>query len=139
MQHLATLHQKYYDEPKELRENWLYAMSTVDILNPFNAVAAKHNLDVAAVLKGLGEAGLKQVIDDMPTRQVDMHLHREVLKNKSYVARASDLEDWGGLTVASCYCDVVVCEKHMANMLQRNSFTTKARICTDLEGALNAA
>jgi hypothetical protein len=137
-QHLSTLHQRYHAVPKELRENWLYAISTVDILNPLNDVAAKHNLEPTA-LDRLGEAGLKQVIDDMPTRRVDMHLHREVLKNKSYVARASDLEDWGGLTVASCYCDVVVCEKHMANMLQRNGFATKARIEVDLENALKAA
>lgn len=137
-QHLATLHQRYHDVPRELRENWLYAISTIDILNPLNDVATKHNLD-RSVLDGLGEKRLKQVIDDMPTRRVDMHLHREVLKNRSYVARASDLEDWGGLTVASCYCDVVVCEKHMANMLRQSGFLTKARIEVDLANALRAA
>jgi hypothetical protein len=43
------------------------------------------------------------------------------------------------LTVASCYCDVVVCEKHMANMPRRNGFITNARIEVDLEKALRAA
>lgn len=136
-QHLATLHARFENVRPGLRENWLYAMSMVDILNPFNDVAARHNLQPAA-LDTLGEAGLKGVIDDMPTRRVDMHLHREVLKNRAYVARASDLEDWGGLAVASCYCDVVVCEKHMANMLQRNGFATRARIEVALESALSA-
>ena len=137
-QHLSTLYQRYHDVPKELRENWLYAISTIDILSPLNDVARTHSLD-RTVLDGLGEKRLKQVINDMPTRRVDMHLHREVLKNKSYVTRASDLEDWSGLTVASCYCDVVVCEKHMANMLRRNGFVTKARIEVDLENALRVA
>jgi hypothetical protein len=137
-QHLSTLHERYKDVPEELRENWLYAISTVDILNPFNDIAVEHNLEPTA-LEGLGETRLKQVIDDMPTRRVDLHLHRQVLKNTTYVARASDLEDWGGLVVASCYCDVLVCEKHMANMLRRNGFVTKARVEINLENALKAA
>jgi hypothetical protein len=137
-QHLSTFYERYHDVPKELRENWLYAMSTMDILDPLNDIAAKHNLDPSA-LESLGETGLKQVIDDMPTRRVDMHLHREVVKNKTYVARSSDLEDWGALTVASCYCDVVICEKHMASMLRRNGSITNARIEVDLEKALRAA
>jgi hypothetical protein len=136
-EHLATLHARFQDVAPELRENWLYAMSTVDILNPLNDVAARHSLPPSA-LETLGEDRLKQVVDAMPTRRVDMHLHREVLKNRAYVAKASDLEDWGGLAVASCYCDVVVCEKHMANMLQRNGFSTPARIETALDAALPA-
>jgi hypothetical protein len=84
-------------------------------------------------LEGLGEQKLKQVIDDMPTRRVDVHLHRQVLRNSSYVARPTDLEDWGSLAVASSYCDVVVCEKHMADMLKRDGLRTQARIEVDLE------
>jgi hypothetical protein len=134
-EHLATLHARFQDVAPEFRENWLYALSTVDILNPLNDVAARHSVPHSA-LEALGETRLKQVIDAMPTRRVDMHLHREVLKNRAYVAKASDLEDWGGLAVASCYCDVVVCEKHMASMLRRNGFSTQARIETSLEAAL---
>jgi hypothetical protein len=137
-EHLATLHARFQDVAPELRENWLYAMSTLDILNPLNDVAARHNLPHSA-LEGLGETRLKQIIDAMPTRRVDMHLHRQVLKNRAYVAKASDLEDWGGLAVASCYCDVVVCEKHMASMLRRNRFSTQARVETSLDAALPAA
>ena len=136
-QHLSTLYQRYHQVPRELRDNWLYAISTVDVLNPLNDIASKHTLD-GSILDRLGETRLKQVIDDMPTRRVEMHLHREVFKNKLYVARASDREDWGGLIVASCYCDVVVCEKHMATMLRRNGFVTKARIEIDLATALRA-
>lgn len=131
-QHLSTLHARYNDVRKELRENWLYAMSTVDILNPINDVISKHGLS-KAVMDGLGEQRLKQVIDSMPTRRVDMHLHKQVLRNARYVARLTDLEDWGSLALASCYCDVIVCEKHMADMLRRDDFTTHARVEVDLE------
>jgi hypothetical protein len=131
-EHLATLHIRYKDVPKERRENWLYAMSTIDILNPINDVIYKHGLPKEA-LDDLGEQKLKQVIDDMPTRRVDLHLHKQVLRNLSYVARPTDLEDWGSLTVASSYCDVVICEKHMADMLKRDGFRTHARIEVNLE------
>jgi hypothetical protein len=130
--HLAMLHTRYKEVPKELRENWLYAMSTMDILNPINDVIHRHGLPQEA-LSGLLEQKLKQVLDDMPTRRVDLHLHRQVLRNSNYVARPTDLEDWGSLAIATSYCDVVVCEKHMADMLKRDGFKTRARIEIDLE------
>lgn len=92
-EHLATLDARQKDVPKDLRENWLYAMSTLDILNPINDVIHKHGLPKEA-LDGLGEHKLQQVIDDMPTRRVDLHLHKQVLRNPSYLARSTDLEDW---------------------------------------------
>jgi hypothetical protein len=131
-EHLASLHTRAQDVPKKIRENWLYAMSTADILGPLNEVAQQHALPSDA-LEVLGEQGLKQVLHDMPTRRVDLHLHRQVIKNPNYIAKPTDLEDWGGLAVASCYCDVVVCEKHMADMLRRDAFTTYARIETALD------
>lgn len=137
-QHLSTLQTRFKAVPRDLQENWLYATSTIDILNPINDVMARSGL-LKADMDGLGEQKLKQVIDDMPTRKVDMHLHRQVLRNPNYVSRQSDLEDWGGLAVASCYCDVVICEKHMADMLRRDRFKTHARIEVDLERALMGA
>lgn len=107
-------------------------MSTVDILNPINDVIRKHGLPKDA-LECLGEQRLKEVINDMPTRRTDLHLHRQVLRNPSYLSRSTDLEDWGGLALASCYCGVVVCEKHMADMLKRDGFRTHARIEVNLE------
>ena len=136
-QHLSTLHARYNKVPKEIRENWLYTMSTIDILNPLNDVILKHCVPKEAIDR-LGEQRLKQVINDMPTRRVDLHLHKQVLRNPNYVARISDLEDWGGLAVASCYCNVVVCEKHMADMLHRDGFNTHARIETNIENTFEA-
>lgn len=130
--HLASLHSRAGELKPELRENFLYAISTVDILEPFNRAMAKHRLPANA-LEMLGETGLRKLIDDMPTRRVDLHLHKQVLRNPNYAPKPTDLEDWAALSVASCYCDVVVCEKHMADMLSRNGFRAKARIEIDLD------
>ena len=75
------------------------------------------------------------MMNDMPTRRMDLHLRRQVLRNRKYRARSSDLEDWGGVAVAVCYCDVVICEKHMADMLRRDGFKTHARVEVALENA----
>lgn len=84
-QHLSTLRERYKDVPKDLRENWLYYMSTADILNPINDVIQKHGL-TKEVIDALGEQRMKQIIDEMPTRRVDLHLHRQVLRNPTYRA-----------------------------------------------------
>ena len=131
---LATIHERNDDVPKELRENWLYATGMIDILDAINDVRHKHQLP-EGVLKELGEDRLKQVMNDMPTRRMDLHLRRQVLRNRKYRARSSDLEDWGGVAVAACYCDVVICEKHMADMLRRDGFKTHARVEVALENA----
>lgn len=130
--HLATLHARQMLVPKPMRENWLYTINMIDILGPLNEVLSKHRIPFD-VLGGLGPSKLKAVIDDMPSRRVDIHLHKQVLRNPNYKSRESDLEDWASLAMASCYCDVVVCEKHMADMLKRDGFQTKARIEVDLE------
>jgi hypothetical protein len=98
--HLETIHSRYQDIPRHLRDSWLYAMSTIDILDPINDVMVKHGLSKID-LDSLGEQRLRRMIDDMPTRQVDMHLHRQVLRNPNYIARQSDLEDWGGLALGA--------------------------------------
>lgn len=130
--YLATIHSRQMLVPKGMRENWLYTMSMIDILDPINEVLAKYCIPFES-LGRLGSSKLKEVIDDMPTRRFDIHLHKQVLRNPNYKSRESDLEDWASLAVASSYSDVVVCEKHMADMLKRDGFQTKARIEVDLE------
>ena len=130
--HLASLHIRAAEVSPDLRENFLYAISTVDILEPLNQAMVKYELP-ANTLEILGETGLKKLINDMPTRRVDLHLHRQVLRNPTYAPKPTDLEDWAALAMAACYCDVVVCEKHMANMLSRDGFRTKTRIEVDLD------
>ena len=114
-----------------MKSYWLYAILTVDIAKPLHEVVLQYGLP-ENIFDRLGEQGMKSVIDDMPTRHLDLHLHRQVQRNPNYLAKVKDLEDWTGVGVATCYCDVVVCEKHMADMLRRDGFKTKARVETDL-------
>jgi hypothetical protein len=136
-QHLSSLHDRASTLNQALHENFLYAISMVDILEPINEAMQVHSLPGNA-LELLGEAGLKALVNDMPTRRVDIHLHRQVLRNRRYAPRHTDLEDWAALAVASCYCDVVVCEKHMADMLTRDKFKTRARIEVNLDMAFGS-
>lgn len=129
--HLGLLHKTKDDLPKSKWENWLYAMALADIINPLAEAMYRHSIKKSD-FENLGEAQLKAFVDEMPTRHLDLHLHRQVLKNPNYNPKISDLEDWAGIGLASCYCDVVVCEKHMADMIQRDRFSVKARIETNL-------
>ena len=106
-------------------------MALADIRNPLAEVMYRHNIDESD-FENLGETQLKAIVDEMPTRHLDLHLHKQVLKNPSYNSKITDLEDWAGVGIASCYCDVVVCEKHMDDMIQRDHFSVKARIETNL-------
>lgn len=129
--HLGSLHKTKEDLPKSKWENWLYAMALADITNPLAEIMYRHNIEKSD-FENLGETQLKTIVDDMPTRRLDLHLHRQVLRNPSYAPKVTDLEDWAGVGIASCYCDVVVCEKHMADLIRRDRFLSKARIETNL-------
>lgn len=130
--HLASINSRKKELPKEKWEDWLYAILMLDIREPLYEVFLNYGLPENA-FERIGEPGLKAIINDMPTRHLDLHLHKQVLRNPNYAPKITDLEDWSGVGVASCYCDVVVCEKHMADMLRRDRFKTNARIETDLE------
>ncbi|MFX1587995.1 MAG: hypothetical protein ACFFC1_07560 [Promethearchaeota archaeon] len=112
-------------------DNFLNAITMCDIIEPLNRILIKHNLNYDHITKILHDAN-NLIVNSMPTRCLDIHLHKQVLKNNEYKAKISDLEDWSGLGVASCYCDVVICEKHFADLLKRDNYSSKARIETDL-------
>jgi hypothetical protein len=113
--------------PRTSWEDALCAISMIDILDPLNRMAVHHGFD-KSLLTALGKAGLAEWLQEMPSRRVDMHLHRQVLKDPTYRPKASDLEDWAALGMACAYCDVVACEKHMAAMLNRDHFRERARV-----------
>lgn len=133
--HLSELKHIRETLPRAQWEDALFAISMVDIVNPLNSVLEHHNLDKSTI-STLSRQALKLLMLDMPTRRVDLHLHRQVLRNKNYVSKLNDLEDWAALGTGSAYCDVVVCEKHMADLLSRDNFATHARIATELSQAL---
>jgi len=133
--HLESLQRTKKEIRKSKWDDWLHAISLIDILDPINAVLTKNGLDPMK-LTSLIAQNSKSIISKMPTRVLDIHLHHQVLKNSQYSPKASDLEDWAGLGVATCYCDIVVCEKHFANLVGRDGYLAHARIETDLRNIL---
>lgn len=129
--HLNSLKTLKHDLPKSKWENWLYAIAMKDITQPLYDVMCKHKIP-NAMLSDWGEHEFKEFINRIPTRKLDIHLHRQVLRNDQYKSKVSDLEDWAGLGIAMCYCDLVICENHFADLASRDRYKTKSRVATSI-------
>lgn len=129
--HLRRLNENKHKLEKERWDDWLYAMSMADITEPLYEVMSANNIPNADI-EAWGKKGIKSFMDSIPTRRLDIHLHRQVMKNSKYKPKITDLEDWAGLGPAMCYADVVVCEKHFADLVTRDRFSTKARVETSI-------
>jgi hypothetical protein len=139
----TTVHkQRFKNHLEELRptisqlpsEQWDAALRVIefsDIEDRIENVLQRHKL-TGRVLTSLGAEGLSAFLDELPSRSVDLHLHRQALRNQNGNFHINDLEDWSGLGLASAYCDVLVCEKHFASLVQRSGFRPKAEILTEL-------
>jgi hypothetical protein len=129
--HLRSINEKKRGLEKAKWEDWMYAISMVDITEPLFIVMSKHNIPNSDI-ESWGESGIKTFMDSIPTRKLDIHLHRQVLKNPQYRPKHSDLEDWAGLGPAMCFADIVVCEKHFADLARRGNYKHHARIETSI-------
>jgi hypothetical protein len=129
--HLRRLNEQKHELKRPSWDDWLYAISMADITEPLYEVMSANRIPNADI-EAWGKEGIQSLMDSIPTRRLDIHLHRQVLKNSQYKPKATDLEDWAGLGPAMCYADVVVCEKHFADLVSRDHFNTKARIATSI-------
>lgn len=129
--HLEQLHVTLVDLPKEKWDDLLLAVCFLDIQEPVRRVLQRHRLPLDAVTEG-GADGMRVLLRSMPSRQVDIHLHRQVVRNPNLRPRHTDLEDWAGLGPAVAYCDIVVCERHFASLVGRSGFRSKATVLTEL-------
>lgn len=129
--HLSSLKRLKYELPKSKWENWLYFIGMKDITRPLYDVMCKHKIP-NTMLGDWGEHEFKEFMNRIPTRKLDIHLHRQVLRNDQYKSKISDLEDWAGLGIAMCYCDLVICENHFADLVSRGNYKTKARVATSI-------
>ena len=112
-------------------ETMLYAGTLRDIWESVSQILARHGIsldDFAA----LGEQGWREFLNALPTRRVDMHLHRQWAKNRSLPTKSSDLNDWIYLGSAVMHCDVVVTERQFADLIKRDGFQCRAEVLTDL-------
>jgi len=130
--HLAQLRAQLAENlPPERWDDGVYAIVFLDVIDPFCSVLWEYGLGKDAV-ESIGPPAFRQLVDSMPTRRLDAHLHRQVLRNPQYMPKEHDLEDWAALCPAAMYRDVVVCEKHFKDLSSRDGFQTKALILDDL-------
>ncbi|CAK2389153.1 hypothetical protein [Vibrio crassostreae] len=133
--HLNQLNNKKGELERSRWNDWIDAIVLADISEPLTRVMIANSINPSQLMD-LQSSGLTELLKAMPSRSIDVHLHRQVLKNSNYNSKLSDLEDWAGLGVAVSYCDVVVCEKHFADMLKRDKHATKAKVVTKLSDIL---
>ncbi|MBB2495947.1 hypothetical protein [Aquipseudomonas ullengensis] len=129
--HLRSIHKMKGDLERDKWEDWMYAISMADIVEPLHIVMSKYKIPVSEI-ETWGVDGIKSFMDSMPTRKLDIHLHRQVLQNPNYKPKHSDLEDWAGLGPAMCYADIVVCEKHFADLACRSNYQHNSRVETSI-------
>jgi hypothetical protein len=130
--HLSSLRAKFSSMPREQWEDALHAMCLIDIMDAVNEVLALHGLTAGQMMK-MGKTDLTNFLQELPSRAVDLHLHRQVLRNPQFKPKDGDLDDWSALGVAAAWCDIVVCEKHTADLLGRDRFQTRARVLRRIE------
>jgi len=117
--------------PRNKWDDALYAISMADIIEPLSKVMINSKISPDEIGK-LGLEKLRSLVDAMPSRAVDVHLHRQILKNPNLSIKNGDLEDWAGLGVAVQYCDLVICEGHFADLVQRDKFKTRAKVSASI-------
>ena len=111
-------------------ERRIYAVTFADVWDVFREILHAHNVPLRDFAL-LGEPGWCRILDDMPSRRVDMHLRRQWAKNPQLTPKESDLNDWASLGIAVSYCHVVVTEKQTANLLTRG-LSTRATVLAAL-------
>jgi len=127
--HLLGLDQARKELPKKKWQDFLYAISVTDILQDLSPIMQEYGIPPSFFDK----ESLSEVVEAMPSRRLDVHLHSIILSKPDYCPKDTDLEDWGGAGLAAMYCDYVVCEKHLADMLSRKNFETKAKVFRRIE------
>ena len=107
-----------------------------DLREPIEEIVAFHGLEdftpwtEPPIPERVVEWGF--LFDECPSRRVDMHLMLQFTKNPQLKRERSDLNDFVYLGIAAAYCDIVVCEKQMADLLNRTGLTKKATIISDI-------
>jgi hypothetical protein len=130
-QHLNSMNVRKRQFKKSSWDDWLYSLAVKDIMKPLFEVTTRHGIP-DSFMQLWDRKKLRQFVDLIPTRKLDIHLHRQVIKNNQYKSKFSDLEDWAGLGIAMCYCDLVICEGHFANLVARDGYKPKARVETSI-------
>ena len=103
----------------DLRKRAGYAQVVCDMLDDIQRALALHGIPEAEFL-GLGAEGLTRFVDAMPSIRLDMHLRMQWVRKQQLKTRLSDLNDFGYVGTAAAYCDVVVTENQLGDLLNRD-------------------
>jgi hypothetical protein len=114
----------------ELQKRAGYAQVIVDMLEDIQRALTRYDIPEAEFF-GLGAEGLTRFVDAMPSIRLDMHLRQQWVRNQQLKARPSDLNDFGYVGTAAAYCDVVVTENQLADLLSRDK-KKKATVISNL-------
>ncbi len=116
---------------RDLQRRATLAIELVSILKELNAALEFHGITRAESSQLASQEGLTAFIDAMPSVRIHAHLRLQWIRNEQLPTRPSDLNDWGYVAPAAAYCDVVVTEKQLANLLNRG-LQKKATVITEL-------
>ena len=107
-----------------------YAQALVDMLEDILRALSFHGIPEAEFFT-IGAEKLTGFVDAMPSIRIDMHLRLQWVRNQQLKTRPSDLNDFGYVATAAAYCDVVVTERQLADLLNRDK-DKKAMVISDL-------
>lgn len=109
----------------------IYATTLLDIQQPLGAVLGELGITTEQ-FANLGEAIWCELLDMMPSRRADMHIRTQWARNANLKPNPnlSDLNDWVYIGIAVCYCDLVVTENQMNDLLRRaDEYAPKTTSC----------
>jgi hypothetical protein len=129
-QGLIEARERLADADPDLQRRALYAQALFDILPEVKAALEFHGISEGDFFQ-LGSEGLTKFIESMPTVKIDIHLRLQWVRNRQLRTKPTDLNDWGYVAPAAAYCDVVVTEKQLADLLNRR-LQKRAIVITDL-------
>jgi hypothetical protein len=129
--HLDTLLQKLSSIPRTQWDDALIGISLMDIQEPLNEVLERNRLTLLDLVNR-GKDDTRRFVEELPSHQADLQLHRQIIRNPKLKSKLTDLDDWAGLGPATAYCDFVVCENHFADLLLRDGFRPRATIARDI-------
>jgi hypothetical protein len=107
-----------------------YAQTLVNMLEDIQRALSFHGIPEAEFF-AIGAEKLIGFVDAMPSIRLDMHLRLQWVRNQQLKTRLSDLNDFGYVGTAAAYCDVLVTENQLADLLNRDK-GKKATVISDL-------
>lgn len=92
----------------------------LDYLN--EGVAARHSTNNVAFHD---RASMRSFVDSMPSADARLSLLVARHRNPQSTWTANDIYDLDALSIAAAYCDVVVCESHVAHLLRQEGIAER--------------